>query len=185
MYVPTLCFDDSSYKSCQNRKFMLHFHINFMNNRAILETLWHRKTIVWKFNLKKKRLFKMTHHWKIQTKLDEDYSLYPSIESSLCAAFLLVRVRYPSTCSQLSLSHGRGSILYLCPGRVDLYDARYDYGAIPSQQYAGFWRPKRTSVVARRLQERNAAAKMTRAVLFISVFTVLLDVLHAGQVSYA
>ncbi|KPJ12150.1 hypothetical protein RR48_03897 [Papilio machaon] len=73
----------------------------------------------------------------------------------------------------------------LAPGRVDIYSARYAYGVVLNDQYAGFSRPEQTSLETSQFEEDNAAAAtMSRAVLFISVFTIFLDVLHASQVRF-
>lgn len=126
----------------------------------------------------------MTHHWENPDKARRRRLAIPrrcSPRSSLYAACLVLRVRYFSLFFSFQLV---GLVICLSRlRRVDLYDARYGYSAVLSHQYAGFWRQAQTPSGASRVQERIAAAKMTRAVLLISVFTIFLDVLHAGQVS--
>lgn len=125
----------------------------------------------------------MTHnHRKIQTKPDEDgirhslrQSLHCAMRFEYCACVIL-----PPT----SLSHSEDWSCYPCPsreGRSIPRQVRLHWRTTISTQVLSV---RHSRLVASRILESIAAAKMSRAVLFISVFAIFLDVLHAGQVRF-
>lgn len=121
------------------------------------------------------------HHWEIQTKPDEDGIRDSLRQSPHCTQRLQHCACVILPLASLSRMRALGRALaHSREGRSIPHQVRLQCRTV--DQYAGFWRLAQTSVVASRVKERNAAAKMTRAVLFISVFTIFLDVLHAGQV---